>query len=160
MTFLNDALLMHFKIYWFYSLYTANRNKPNCILNYFRNLRRNSTLNSTSANDGLRQISEQSADRKHEFLSYQSQIRVESGDESEAESPIFDSFCSTGWTEAITKTINFTATETTRIWSVLEQDSAQKRNIEREHEPSFKSRGVTLHGNGVYEATRSLGSCW
>ena len=118
------------------------------------------TLDSTSANDVLRQISEQSADHKHEFLSHQSQIRVESDDESEAESPIFDSFCSTGWTEAITKTINFTATETTRTWSELEQDSAQKWNIERGHEPSFKSRSVTLHGNGVYEATRLLGSCW
>ncbi len=55
--------------------------------------------------DVLIQLAERSTDREHELLRYSSTREVKSDGEAGAESPIFDSFYSSGGSEAVVKMI-------------------------------------------------------
>ena len=99
-------------------------------------------MNTARAQDALRILSQVAAERNHEMHRYSPTRHEECDDESEAESPIFDSFYSARGNEAILKMTNFTSAEFRKLYSILHECIIHNWNNGRGKRSGYKPKDV------------------
>ena len=99
-------------------------------------------MNNARAHDALRVLSEFAAQRNHEMLKYSPNRPEESDDESDADSPIFDSFYNVGGNESILSLTNFTSAEFRKLYSILHDCIIRNWNNGRGKRSKFKPKQV------------------
>ncbi len=88
------------------------------------------------------QFAERSAAREHDLLRYSSIREVDSDEEADAESPIFDSFYNSFGSEAIVKMIHFTPAEFRKLYDILFAIIFTNWNTGRGKKSNFKPADV------------------
>ena len=88
-------------------------------------------MNSSSAQDDLRQLTEKTSECNHELIAYSSIRQNISDNDTDSISPIFDSFYNSGGDTAIVKMINFTPIEYRKVYSALEETNISNLKVGR-----------------------------
>ena len=88
-------------------------------------------MNSSRAQDVLRQLTEKASEHNHDVQTYSSIRQNESDDGADSLSPIFNSFYNSGGNTATVKMINFTPIEYRKVYSALEETIKSNWNVVR-----------------------------
>jgi len=99
-------------------------------------------MNAGRAEDALRILGEQAADRDHEISAFSALRSQDSDDESDAECPIIDSFYGSGGNQAILKMCNFTLPEFRRLYSIMHEHIVTTWNVGRGNRSTLKPMDV------------------
>ncbi len=102
----------------------------------------NSAMNAVRAEDALRILSEQAAEREHQLSTYSSTKTDDLVDNVEAECPIFDSFHQSGGHGAILKMSNFAPFEFRKLYSIKQPEIVTSWNVGRGRRSQFQPMDV------------------
>eukprot|EP00171_Calliarthron_tuberculosum_P021722 IDg21722t1 len=99
-------------------------------------------MNANRAKNVLRQLEERNAEREHELSKFSTSKDVDSDDEADQPSPIFDSFYESSGTEGIVKMCNFTPLEFRKLYSHLHGEITREWNTGRGKRSEYKAMDV------------------
>ena len=95
-------------------------------------------MNQARAEDALRMLAEQAAEREHEHSTFSTSREQLSDDEVDAESPIMDAFYNSDGSEGIMKIIKITPAEFRRLYSMMCNHIMRTWNVGRGQRSTYK----------------------